>query len=621
MRRKIELLAPARNVSIGIEAINSGADAVYIGGPAFGARSIATNSIEDIETLVNYAHRYGVKVYVTLNTILYDNELKEAKRIASELAEAGVDAFIVQDLAYLKMGLPIPLHASTQMDNCTEDKVQLLNSLGYEQVVLARELSLKQIREIHRKCPNVILESFVHGSLCVSYSGRCYASQYCFGRSANRGECAQFCRLAFDLEDERGNVLLKNKYLLSLKDMNRSDSVEDLLDAGVSSLKIEGRLKDVGYVKNVTAFYSNLLNAIIKKRPNEYERSSYGECRIDFKPDLNKCFNRGYTNYFLYNREDVCSYDTPKSIGEYVGFVKRIDKNYIVISGVSNFCNGDGICFLNNNGKLEGVRVNRVENNKLFLFPFPQNIRLNDHVFRNKSVELEKTMQKALPQRYIYIEVYISSTKTGYELGVKSDNNISKILLVEEEKILAQKPQVERIKSELSKSGTPFLKSRLVTVNFDDNYFIPASRLGQWRKILLDQLVQLIINSNANQKKNTEDREKFNIPTNYKDVDYTYNVSNWMSKEFYLSKLGVKSVAPAFELLDLKSDMPRMVLMTCKHCIKFTLGLCAKNKYPLHKIDSEVSHKPDSLWLSLPNGKKFPLHFDCSKCEMQVLNK
>ena len=619
MIRKIELLAPARNVAIGIEAINSGADAVYIGGPAFGARSVATNSVKDIETLVNYAHRYGAKVYVTLNTILYDSELDDAKSIANNLIKIGVDAFIVQDFAYLKMGLSIPLHASTQMDNRTVEKVQLLHELGYEQVVLARELSLKEISDIHNKCPNVQLESFVHGSLCVSYSGKCYASQYCFGRSANRGECAQFCRLAFNLENRDGRVLLKNKYLLSLKDMNRSDCVEELLDAGVSSLKIEGRLKDVCYVKNVTAFYSNLLNEIIRNRPNDFRRSSYGECQIDFKPDLNKCFNRGYTHYFLKKKEDVCSFSTPKSKGEYVGFVKEIGKNYIVVSGVGRFSNGDGICFINESGKLEGIRVNRVENNKLFLYPFPKNLRTNNQVYRNKNFEFDKTLQKASSQRVIFIDVSIISTKNGFELNIKSDNGISRTLHLIEDKVLAHKSQIERIEHELSKSSVSYIKVRQVTVKFDNDYFIPASILGQWRKEILELYVQSLNNSNIAHKNCVEKRYK--ISDFKKNVDFTYNVSNQLAKEFYQNELGAKNIDPAFELIDLNTDKQRRVLMTCKHCIRFTLGVCTKNKKLMHNSDNYNLRMSDSLLLTLPNGKKFPLHFDCSKCEMQVLNK
>ena len=301
-QRKIELLAPARNLECGIEAINHGADAVYIGAPKFGARAAAVNSLEDIAALVEYAHLYNVRIYVTVNTILKEEELKETEEMIRELYRIGVDALIVQDMAIAKLELPpIPLHASTQMDNRTVDKVKFLRDAGFRQVVLARELSLREIGKIHEACPDIPLEVFVHGALCVSYSGQCYVSQACFGRSANRGECAQFCRLPFSLVDAEGKMIAKDKHLLSLKDLNQSEELEALLDAGASSLKIEGRLKDVSYVKNVTAAYRQKLDAIFARR-KEYTRSSSGKCRFDFKPQLDKSFSRGFTRYFLHGR-------------------------------------------------------------------------------------------------------------------------------------------------------------------------------------------------------------------------------------------------------------------------------------------------------------------------------
>ena len=299
-QRKIELLAPARNLECGIEAINHGADAVYIGAPKFGARAAAVNSLEDIAALVEYAHLYNVRIYVTVNTILKEEELKETEEMIRELYRIGVDALIVQDMAIAKLELPpIPLHASTQMDNRTVDKVKFLRDAGFRQVVLARELSLREIGKIHEACPDTPLEVFVHGALCVSYSGQCYVSQACFGRSANRGECAQFCRLPFSLVDAEGKMIAKDKHLLSLKDLNQSEELEALLDAGASSLKIEGRLKDVSYVKNVTAAYRQKLDAIFARR-KEYTRASSGKCRFDFKPQLDKSFSRGFTHYFLH---------------------------------------------------------------------------------------------------------------------------------------------------------------------------------------------------------------------------------------------------------------------------------------------------------------------------------
>ena len=334
-QRKIELLAPAKNLECGIEAINHGADAVYIGAPKFGARAAAVNSLDDIAALVEHAHLYNARIYVTVNTILREEELKETEEMIGELYRIGVDALIVQDMAITQLNLPpIPLHASTQMDNRTADKVKFLADTGFRQVVLARELSLREISKIHEACPDTALEVFVHGALCVSYSGQCYVSQACFGRSANRGECAQFCRLPFSLVDADGKTIVKDKHLLSLKDLNQSEELEALLDAGVTSLKIEGRLKDVSYVKNVTAAYRQKLDTIFSRR-KEYVRASSGSCRFEFKPQLDKSFSRGFTHYFLKGRsKDIFSFDTPKSLGEEMGTMKEVRGNYLTVAGL-----------------------------------------------------------------------------------------------------------------------------------------------------------------------------------------------------------------------------------------------------------------------------------------------
>lgn len=358
-QRKIELLAPAKNLECGIEAINHGADAVYIGAPKFGARAAAVNSLEDIEALVQHAHLYNARIYVTVNTILKEEELKETEEMIHALYRIGVDALIVQDMGITKLNLPpIPLHASTQMDNRTPEKVKFLWEAGFRQVVLARELSLREIKKIYESCPEVPLEVFVHGALCVSYSGQCYVSQACFGRSANRGECAQFCRLPFSLVDADGKVIVKDKHLLSLKDMNQNDELEQLLDAGASSFKIEGRLKDVSYVKNVTAAYRQKLDAIFARRP-EYVRASSGTCSFEFKPQLDKSFSRGFTHYFLNGRDkEIFSFDTPKSLGEEMGTMKEARGNYLTVAGLKSFNNGDGVCYIDEQGRLQGRYMN-----------------------------------------------------------------------------------------------------------------------------------------------------------------------------------------------------------------------------------------------------------------------
>ena len=368
--RALELLAPAKNLQYGIAAIDHGADAVYIGATRFGARAAVGNSVDDIRQLCAYAHPFGAKVYVTVNTIIFDDELDATRQLLAELAEAGVDAILVQDMAVLQMmkDLPMTAHASTQTDNRTVEKVRWLRGLGFSRVVLARELSLDEITEIHYQVPDVELEVFVHGALCVSYSGLCYASQYCFGRSANRGECAQFCRMQFSLEDAKGREVVRDRYLLSLKDMNRIDYLEDLAEAGATSFKIEGRLKDLSYVKNVTAAYSQRLNAIVKRHPDKYCRSSHGECRYTFTPDLKRTFNRGYTTYFLQGRQkDIASMDTPKAMGAFVGTVKEIRHDSFNVAGVTSFANGDGLCFLDENRQLVGFRANKVVGNRIIL--------------------------------------------------------------------------------------------------------------------------------------------------------------------------------------------------------------------------------------------------------------
>lgn len=373
--KQLELLAPARNLECGKAAIDHGADAVYIGAERFGARAAAGNSIADITELCRYAHMFNAKVYVTINTIIYDHELDATVCLLQELEQSGVDAILVQDMALVGRTGSMAMHASTQTDNRTVEKVRWLREIGFRRAVLARELSVNEISEIHQAVPDMELEVFVHGALCVSYSGLCYASQQCFNRSANRGECAQFCRLKFDLTDSNNKPIEEGRHLLSLKDMNQSSNICRLVEAGAVSFKIEGRLKDMAYVKNVTAAYSNILNDIVKGNPEKYRRASLGYCRYTFTPNLYKTFNRGFTTYFADGRNpDISSPDTPKAIGEFVGTVKELRGNSFTVAGISSFANGDGLCFINAERKLEGFRVNRAEGNRLFPLKMPQNL-------------------------------------------------------------------------------------------------------------------------------------------------------------------------------------------------------------------------------------------------------
>ena len=603
-QRKIELLAPAKNLECGIAAIDHGADAVYIGAPRFGARAAAGNSLEDIAELVKYAHLYNVRIYVTLNTILKDEELKDTEKMIWDLYRIGVDALIVQDMGLLSLNLPpIPLHASTQMDNRNAEKVKFLAEAGFRQVVLARELSLEQIRKIHEAVPQTPLEVFVHGALCVSYSGQCYVSQHCFGRSANRGECAQFCRLAFDMVDADGKTIMQNKHLLSLKDLNQSEELERLLDAGASSFKIEGRLKDVAYVKNVTAYYRKRLDEILKRR-KEYIRASSGSVKLEFKPQLDKSFTRGFTNYFLYERNrDIFSFDTPKSLGEEMGYVKEIRGNYIIVAGVKPFNNGDGICYLDERGKLKGLRVNRVENNKLFPAGEMPRIKQRTVLYRNSDQEFEKLMQRKSAERKLGVEIALSENNFGFTLGMTDEDDVSVSIVLEREKELARTPQTENIKTQLAKLGnTPFEATR-IDVDLADNWFLPSSVIAEARREAVEKLLAA---RRMNYRQEIVSMPKTEHAFPQSELTYLGNVMNEGSASFYRQH-GVSTIAPAFE----KRPVQGAVLMFCKHCLRYSMGWCPVR----HK---EKSPFKEPYYLVSGDGKRFRLEFDCKHCIMKV---
>lgn len=602
-QRKIELLAPAKNLECGIEAINHGADAVYIGAPKFGARAAAVNSLEDIAALVEYAHLYNARIYVTVNTILKEEELKETEEMIAELYRVGVDALIVQDMAIAKLNLPpIPLHASTQMDNRTPEKVKFLADAGFRQVVLARELSLSEIRKIHEACPETPLEIFVHGALCVSYSGQCYVSQACFGRSANRGACAQFCRLPFDLIDADGKVIAREKHLLSLKDLNQSEELEQLLDAGATSFKIEGRLKDVSYVKNVTAAYRQKLDAIFARR-QEYVRASSGACRFDFKPQLDKSFSRGSTNYYLHGRsKDVFSFDTPKSLGEEMGTMKEIRGNYLTVAGLKSFNNGDGVCYIDEQGKLQGFRINRVEGNKLFPQEMPR-IKPRTVLYRNFDQEFERTLARKSSERKISVSLLLTENNFGFSLTATDEDDNSVTLTLPREKELARTSQTENLKTQLGKLGnTPFEATR-IDIDFADNWFLPASVLTEFRRQVMEELLVA--------RRMTYRREVAVLkPTTHTypqtELSYLGNVMNPQAASFYLDH-GVQRVAPAFE----QEAVPDAVLMFCKHCLRYSMGWC-----PIHQRERSPYKEP--YYLVSTDGKRFRLSFDCKNCQMKV---
>ena len=602
-QRKIELLAPARNLECGIEAINHGADAVYIGAPKFGARAAAVNSLEDIAALVEYAHLYNVRIYVTVNTILKEEELKETEEMIRELYRIGVDALIVQDMAIAKLELPpIPLHASTQMDNRTVDKVRFLRDAGFRQVVLARELSLREIGKIHEACPDIPLEVFVHGALCVSYSGQCYVSQACFGRSANRGECAQFCRLPFSLVDAEGKMIAKDKHLLSLKDLNQSEELEALLDAGASSLKIEGRLKDVSYVKNVTAAYRQKLDAIFARR-KEYTRASSGKCRFDFKPQLDKSFSRGFTHYFLHGRsKDIFSFDTPKSLGEEMGTMKESRGNYLTVAGVKSFSNGDGVCYLDEQGRLQGFRINRVDGNKLYPQEMPR-IKPRTMLYRNFDQEFERILARKSSERKIAVCILLAENNFGFSLTMTDEDDNSVTLTLPRDQEPARTPQADNLKNQLAKLGnTPFEAER-IDIDFSENWFIPASVLSELRRQLVEQL---IIARKVNYRRELAVWKPTTHTFPQQTLSYLGNVMNTRAASFYQDH-GVKEVEPAYE----KQPVEAAVLMFCKHCLRYSMGWC-----PIHQRERSPYKEP--YYLVGTDGKKFRLSFDCKNCQMKV---
>jgi putative protease len=600
--RKIELLAPAKNLETGIEAINHGADAVYIGAPRFSARSAAGNSLDDIAQLVNFAHIFHAKVYVAVNTILKDNELADAEQLIWDIYHAGADAIIIQDMGILNLNLPcISLHASTQTDNRNIEKIRFLEKAGFSQVVLARELSIGEIKDI-ASCTSVSLEAFVHGSLCASFSGCCYISQALSGRSANRGECAQYCRLPYELQDAEGTVLSSGRHLLSLKDLNLSEHPEKLLDAGISSFKIEGRLKDVSYVKNITAYYRNKLDEIFERRP-EYRASSSGETIPYFVPNPAKSFNRGFTSYFLQGRsKNIASPDSPKSYGERIGTVKDIGKCFFTCSGKNRIHNGDGLCFFNKErNELIGFRVNKTEGDKVFPAEMPRLDR-GITLFRNLDHEFEKTLSKKSAERKIRIELLLEENNFGFSLTATDEDFHQATITFEFNKELSKKDQKENIREQLSKLGnTPFKMIRFSN-QLTGNWFIPSSILSEMRRKMTDSLLR--VRKIALQKP-MKPLQPTHHPYPENSLDYLGNVSNEKAREFY-HQHGVKTIVPAFELTPF-SPVP---VMFTKHCIKYQLGYCSKQG------TSGTISEPLTL---ITGTNKLRLKFDCRNCEMQVI--
>ena len=602
--RPIELLAPAKTADIGIEAVLHGADAVYIGGPCFGARAAAANSVNDIARLVDFAHRYEARVYVTLNTLLYDDELKPAERLIAELYRVGVDALIVQDMGVLRLDIPpIALHASTQTDNRTVEKVRFLYDAGFSRVVLARELSGEQIRTIAEMVP-VELEVFVHGALCVSYSGQCYLSRALSGRSANRGECAQYCRLPYTLLDADRRPLIRDKHLLSLKDMNRTDRLEALLDAGATSLKIEGRLKELSYPKNVTAWYRRRLDEIFERRP-EYRAVSSGRVELSFEPMPQKSFNRGFTRYFFDGRpdKDMGSPDTPKSLGEPVGRVVQVRGSVLKIQGSGVLHNGDGLCFLNKKGVFEGFRVNRVED--AVVYPFEKlNISSGTLLYRNYDRLFEQALQKKSAQRRIPVDLQLYEIQDGFALKITDNSGRSTVVARDWGKEEARTSQIENQKAQLSRLGDTCFEARSVDVLCSKEYFLPASLLADLRRETVDRMMLVRRLSYRPSRRREEGSALYPVS----ELDYLGNVSNASARAFYQAH-GVKKIAPAYEC----EPVEGVALMFTRFCLKRQWGRCPREN---------VRPQGGSVWKE-PLFQQYRdtllrLEFDCRLCQMRL---
>ena len=649
--RTLELLAPAKNLECGIAAIDHGADAVYIGAPRFGARAAAGNSLDDIRQLCRYAHQYQAKVHVTVNTIIYDSELNDTLDMIRDLQEAGVDALLLQDMGVLyalqgkgpsavDFTWTRELHSSTQCDTRSAEKVKWLQALGFNRAVLARELSVKEISDIHQAVPDMDLEVFVHGALCVSYSGVCYASERCFGRSANRGECAQFCRMKFNLLDSDNKEIEHQRHLLSLKDMCQIDNLEALADAGACSFKIEGRLKDAGYVKNVVSAYSQRLDEICRKHPQKYARPSFGRPRYEFEANLKKTFNRGFTNYFLKGRQpDIASFDTPKAIGEFVGKVKEIRGNSFNVASIASFTNGDGLCFINDEHELEGFRVNRAQGNRLYPLKMPMNLRPGMGLYRNNDQAFEKILAGKTAERKIPVRITFSlydedghcgfSAEAQYvsEQGIgwgSDDSNYLGKGIVAFEHNPAQKPQHDNIVRQLSKLGGTIYECREVEIkNQADNYFIPSSVLTELRRNLMEDIeknadisssVKAVSGGSLSSAEDGLQESKVKVwQREYGKYGYLYNIANKSAHEFY-KQHGMNHTENAFELSKTSfqgTKTGESLIMQCRHCIRYSLGYCVKRggKKPTWK---------EPLYLELGDGRRFRLEFACNVCQMNI---
>ena len=607
----LELLAPARNADFGIEAIKHGADAVYIGGPAFGARYGAGNDVAEIRRLCAFAHRYHAKVFVALNTILRDDELEESRQLAWQLYEAGTDALIIQDMGLLELELPpIQLHASTQTDIRNAAKAKFLEDAGFSQIVLARECSLNEIVNIASQT-TVALEYFVHGALCVAYSGQCYISHAHTGRSANRGECSQACRLPYTLVDDKGKTITENQHLLSMKDNNQTDNLLELARAGVSSFKIEGRLKDLSYVKNITAHYRTLLDDLIAHHP-EFSRASSGRSTYTFTPQPDKTFNRGYTDYFANDRQDdIGAFDSPAFVGELIGEVAEIGDGWLVVNTDQTFHNGDGVCFHDAHGEVAGMRINRVEGNKLFPAEMPEDLTEGATLFRNRDQEFERALEKESADRRVAVRALFAETADGFALTLTDEDGatvtVDRQNGPKSEWQLAQNPEQAsaKLKENLGKFGNTMFRAEAVELQLAQPWFLPVGAINALRREAADALLTARIASHPRPPRAVPAADP--VPYPQEELTYLGNVFNAKARAFY-EKHGVKLIEDAYEA---GNEKGMVSLMITRHCLRYSFNLCPK----------EVKHlKPDPMTL-INGNEKLILKFDCKACEMHVVGK
>lgn len=607
-RNTIELLSPAKDYDCARAAILNGADAIYIGAPQFSARRVASNTIDDIRRTIELAHTYGVRVFVALNTILFDNEIEAANDIAWQLYEANADALIVQDMGLLETKLPpIELHASTQMDNRTIEKVQFLEQCGFQQVVLARELSLEQIEQIARKT-QVRLECFIHGALCVSYSGQCYMSQSVNGRSANRGECAQPCRLKYDLIDKDGNTLARQKHLLSLKDQNQTDNIERMIRAGASTLKIEGRLKDAGYVANVTLHYRQLLDEILGRHA-EWKRASEGDVVAWYEPDVAKSFNRGFTTYFMNSRQkDIYQPDTPKSIGEEIGKVADIRKDSFRIQTQKQLNNGDGLCYRTQRGEYDGLRVNRADGQWVFPLRMSKEIQRGTMIRRNLDVNFEAQIAEDKTQRLIDLRIDIALDREGKVTVTCTDSSVISVYKKHIAADMAKNADLsmQNIIKQMSKLGQTPYRATEVTVSAEvAQMFFPMSELNTLRREMTEH--------------HTRQRQEHFRPERFetKATEHQYitneigregNIVNEKAKAFY-ERHSCKMTEWGYER---QTDYKGARVMTTKHCLMYSLGMCLK-QHPENRAKMPLT--------LIGEHGKYDIVTNCALCEMNVIKK